>query len=427
MAKFRYAAMDSDGGETTGELTAESRTQAAQMIRAKGLFPTRISELDAAGPKKGSVGSALKAGPQQSRKKNAVMAFLTGRVKPRQLMTFTRQLATLIEAGLPLLRGLKILLKQEKTPGLRDALHGMGDAVEGGSTFSESLAQFPRIFDDLFVNMVRAGEAGGVLDQVLLRLAEFSEKAEQIKNKIKSAMIYPVVVLFAAFGILTFLMIFIIPRFEEIFSDLLGDKPLPPITAAVIGFSDFMMNQWYVIIIGAVVLVVSFNLLRKTDKGRYMLDWIKLKAPLFGPLFSKTAVARFTRTLGTLLTSGVPILTALNIVRDTSGNKVLSTAIQKIHDSVKEGDTMAMPLGACGVFPDMVVSMVDVGEETGALPEMLVKIADTYDGEVDNAVEGLTSVIEPIMIIVLAVIVGTIVIAMFVPLISIITEMSSSA
>ena len=425
MARFRYSAMDSSGGESTGELTSESRTQAAQMIRAKGLFPTKISEVAAAGPKKGSVGSALNKGPQV-KKRNPVMAFLNGRVKPRQLMTFTRQLATLIEAGLPLLRGLKILLKQEKTPGLRDALQGMGDAVEGGSTFSESLAQFPRIFDDLFVNMVRAGEAGGVLDQVLLRLAEFSEKAEQIKNKVKGAMIYPMVVLFAAFGILTFLMIFIIPRFQEIFTDLLGDQPLPPLTAMVIGFSQFMLKKWYVLIVGGVVAVVSFKFFKKTEKGSYILDWLKLKSPLIGPLFSKTAVARFTRTLGTLLTSGVPILTALNIVRDTSGNKVLSTAIQKIHDSVKEGDTMAMPLGASGVFPDMVVSMVDVGEETGALPEMLVKIADTYDNEVDTAVEGLTSVIEPIMIIVLALIVGVIVIAMFVPLISIITKMSSS-
>jgi type IV pilus assembly protein PilC len=350
---------------------------------------------------------------------------LTGpRIKPKQLMIFTRQLATLVDAGLPLLRGLRVLLKQEKNPALRQALSEMGESVEGGSTFSEALAQHPRLFDHLFVNMVRAGEAGGVLEVVLDRLAEFMEKAEAIKNKIKSAMIYPIVVLVAAIGILTFLLVFVIPKFEEIFNDLLGDKGLPVLTQFVIGVSRFVANQWYIFIGMVVGLFLLVKILAGTEKGGFLMDKLKLKMPLFGSLFTKTAVARFARTLGTLMTSGVPVLQALNIVRDTSGNKVLAGAIQAVHDNVKEGEDMSSPLEHSRVFPGMVISMVDVGEETGALPEMLLKIADNYEDEVDTAVEGLTSVIEPIMIVLLAGIVGIIVVAMFVPLISIVSEMS---
>jgi len=263
-----------------------------------------------------------------------------------------------------------------------------------------------------------------VLDSVLGRLAEFMEKAERIKGKIKSAMTYPVVVLVAALGILTFLMVFIIPKFAEIFTDLLGGKALPPITQFVIGLSDAVANQWYVFLGGGFGAVILFKLLKQTPRGAATLDKVKMRTPLFGQLVRKTAVARFARTLGTLMQSGVPILQALNIVRDTAGNQVVADAIQKIHDSVKEGESVAMPMEASGVFPGMVVSMVDVGEETGALPEMLVRVADGYDEEVDMAVEALTSIIEPIMIVFLALIIGTIVIAMFVPLISIVSEMS---
>ncbi len=421
MARFRYIAMDGKGEEVEGVIESGSQNQAVSAIRAQGLFPTRVSE----------IGGGSKA-PKASAKKAAVSAgmaskpsFLMGRVKPKQLMVFTRQLATLIQAGLPLLRGLRILLKQEKTPALRVALTGMGEAVESGGTFSEALAQFPKTFDKLYVNMVKAGEAGGVLDEVLTRLAEFMEKAERIKGKIKSAMTYPVVVLVAALGILTFLMVFIIPRFAEIFSDLLGGQGLPPLTQFVIGISDAVANQWYLILGGGFGFVFVFKLLKQTERGGLMADRVKLSMPLFGSLFRKTAVARFARTLGTLMSSGVPILQALNIVRDTAGNQVIANAIQNIHDSVKEGESVAMPMEASGVFPGMVVSMVDVGEETGALPEMLVRVADGYDEEVDAAVEGLTSIIEPIMIVLLALIIGTIVIAMFVPLISIISEMSA--
>jgi len=338
-------------------------------------------------------------------------------------MMFTRQLATLVDAGMPLLRGLRILLKQERQPALRDALSGMGEAVESGSTFSEALGQYPRIFDRLFVSMVRAGEAGGVLEVVLTRLAEFMEKAERIKNRVKSAMVYPIVVLVAAAGILIFMLTNVIPRFEEIFADLLEGERLPKLTQFVIDVSNLLKHNGLYVLAGIVGLVILFNLWGRTHGGRLAVDKTKLKVPLFGPLFVKTAVSRFSRTLGTLLSSGVPILQALNIVRETSGNEVLARAIQHVHDSVKEGESMSTPLDASGVFPGMVVSMVDVGEETGALPEMLMKIADNYEDEVDTAVEGLTSVLEPIMIVMLAVIIGVIVVAMFVPLISVIGKL----
>ncbi len=423
MARFRYIAMDGKGAEVEGVIEAGSQNQAVSALRGQGLFPTRVAEVGARQSKGGTapVKQVQPKRPGASR----MPAFLRPRIKPKQLMVFTRQLATLIEAGLPLLRGLRILLKQEKSPALREALTGMGEAVESGGTFSEALAQYPRAFDKLYINMVKAGEAGGVLDSVLARLAEFMEKAERIKGKIKSAMTYPIVVLVAAMGILTFLMIFIIPKFAEIFTDLLGGKGLPPLTQFVIGLSDAVANQWYLFLGGGFGIVIVFKLFRQTPRGAIILDKLKMRAPLFGQLVRKTAVARFARTLGTLMQSGVPILQALNIVRDTAGNQVVADAIQRIHDSVKEGESVAMPMEASGVFPGMVVSMVDVGEETGALPEMLVRVADGYDEEVDMAVEALTSIIEPIMIVLLALIIGTIVIAMFVPLISIISEMSS--
>jgi len=431
MPRFKYVAMDAKGQETEGVLDAEGQAQALNMIRSKGFFPTKIIEMGGSGgvsaQKSGdkAVQASVKAtGGQAKGFKLKMPAIFGGSVKPKQLMVFTRQLATLIDAGLPLLRGLRILLKQEKHPAMREAINTMGEAVEGGSTFSEALAQHPRIFDRLFVNMVKAGEAGGVLDVVLSRLAEFMEKAERIKNKVKSAMIYPIVVMIAAIGILVFLMINVIPKFEQIFKDLLGDEGLPPLTQFMINMSGLVTKQWYVMVIIVAIGVVGFKVMGKTQRGRYLLDKVQLKMPVFGGLFTKTAVARFTRTLGTLMTSGVPVLQALNIVRDTSGNDVIARAIQVVHDAVKEGDNMAMPLESTAAFPDMVVSMVDVGEETGALPEMLMKVADNYDDEVDTAVEGLTSIIEPILIVMLAVIVGTIVIAMFVPLVTIISKMS---
>lgn len=420
MPRFRYTAMDSKGAETEGVVEAESQAKAVSVIRSQGLFPTRVARAEDGAARRGT----RQPGGKGLKRELRLPGFLGRRVGPKSLMVLTRQLATLVDAGLPLLRGLRILLRQEGNLGLREALNAMGEAVESGSTFSEALGQHPKIFDNLFVNMVKAGEAGGVLEVVLLRLAEFMEKAQRIKNKVRSAMIYPIVVLLAAVGILAFLLTHVIPKFEEIFRDLLGDKGLPAITQFVIDVSNLIRHHGLYVLGGIVGIVVLFRIVGRTPGGRYRIDQFKLKLPLFGSLFMKTAVARFSRTLGTLMSSGVPVLQALNIVRDTAGNEVIARAIQQVHDSVKEGDNMALPLEGSGVFPGMVVSMVDVGEETGALPDMLMKVADNYDDEVDTTVEGLTSIIEPIMIVFLAVIIGTIVIAMFVPLISIIGEMA---
>lgn len=423
MPRFRYVAMDAKGTETEGVLDAENQTQAISMIRSRGMFPTRVTDLSGGAGKKAEAIAEAKVAISGKNSSALSKALFQKSVRPKHLMVFTRQLATLIQAGLPLLRSLRILFKQEKNPALKEALSGLSESVEGGSTFSEALAQYPKVYNKLYVNMVKAGEAGGALEQVLVRLAEFMEKAERIKNRVKSAMVYPVVVLIAAVGILILLLVKVIPAFEEIFSGLLEGESLPALTKFVIAVSNIVQNDWLyaLIVIGGVV--VGIQMWKKTETGRYQFDRLMLSVPMFGSLFTKTAVARFSRTLGTLLTAGVPILQALNIVRDTSGNEVVSKAIQQVHDSVKEGDTMAMPMEAAGVFPSMVVSMVDVGEETGALPEMLMRVADNYDDEVDNAVDALTSIIEPIMIIMLAAIVGTIVIAMFLPLITIIQKL----
>jgi type IV pilus assembly protein PilC len=271
--------------------------------------------------------------------------------------------------------------------------------------------------------MVKAGELGGVLELVLLRLAEFQEKAQRIKNKVVAAMFYPVIVLIIAIVIMGFLLVFIVPKFEAIFADMLGGRPLPALTSFVIMASNLVKDNILAIVLGTVVLVIAYKMIKRTPKGEAFFDYIMLKAPLFGDLTRKGAISRFSRTLGTLVTSGVPILQALTITRETAGNVVIAEAINKVHDAVKEGESVVAPLEASGVFPPMVVSMIDVGEETGQLPQMLLKVAEVYDDEVDNAVAGLTSLLEPIMIVFLAVVVGTIVIALFLPLISIISGM----
>jgi type IV pilus assembly protein PilC len=428
MQKFSYVAVDAAGKEVRGTVEAPDQSQAITKIRGQGIYPTAIGMVGGTGAAKGTPRPAAAAGGVKKggglNIEIKLPSFLRGRVKPKDLMVLTRQLATLGEAGLPLLRGLRVLLRQTKSVPLREALTGMSEAVESGSTFSESLANYPKIFNNLYVNMVRAGEAGGVLEVVLTRLAEFMEKAEKIKNKVKGAMIYPAVVLTAAIGIVIFLMYSVIPKFKDIFNDLLEGKQLPAVTRFVIGASNVVKDNVLMVVIAIIAAIVLFNLWGRTNNGRYIIDTIKMRLPVFGTLISRTAIARLTRTLGTLLSSGVPVLQALMIVRDTSGNTVIARAVQNIHDSVKEGESMTDPMAAAKVFPPMVVSMVEVGEETGALPDMLIRVANTYDDEIDNAVAGLTSIIEPLLILFLAVIVGTIVIAMFMPLISIIGSLS---
>ncbi len=437
MPKFAYIAVDSAGKESRGTIDAPNQAQAVAKVRSQGLFPTAIG---AAGGSEG--GSSTKPAAKKGGKRAPATGkkslgdvkieiklpkFLRGKVKQKDLTTLTRQLATLVDAGLPLLRGLHVLQRQTPNATLKDALNSMCESVESGSTFSESLTNYPKIFDNLYVNMVKAGEAGGVLEVVLNRLAEFAEKAAKIKNKVKGAMVYPIVVLVAAVGITGFLLVAVIPKFKDIFNDLLEGKPLPAITQLVMDASNLVMHNGLAVVAAVAVFVTLFKIFAKTKMGSYVLDVSKINAPMFGSLVRRTAIARMTRTLGTLLASGVPVLQALNIVRDTTGNEVISRAMQNVHDAVKEGESMTAPLAACKVFPPMVISMVEVGEETGALPDMLTRIADTYDDEVDNAVAGLTSVIEPLMIIILAVVVGTIVIAMFMPMIQIIGTLGAQA
>lgn len=423
MPRYNYVALDSRGQESTGLVDASSTNEAIGQLRQAGFFPTNICEEGTAVGPHGTASRPVIKTPRARRVRGIrnIVLFQKKTVKPKTLMIFTRQLATLIDAGLPLLRGLSVLAKQERDSVLKGTINKLAESVQDGSTFSEGLTQHPRIFNALYVNMVKAGELGGVLDLVLARLAEFQEKAQKVKNKVAAAMVYPIIVLFLAVAIMAFLLIFIVPKFETIFHDMLGDKPLPPITLFVIGVSDFMQKQWTVLLGVVVLAFAGCKFAARTRAGRTVIDRIKLRAPLFGDLIRKTSISRFSRTLGTLVTSGVPILQALEITRETAGNTVIAQAISQVHDSVKEGDTIVQPLEASRAFPPMVVSMIDVGEETGQLPEMLLKIAEVYDDEVDNSVAALTSLLEPIMIVLLALIVGTIVIALFMPLISIIS------
>ncbi len=427
MPRYTYVALDARGQESTGLVDAHSTNEAIGQLRQAGYFPTNVfEEGKGTTQEKKAVKQktrAIRAAAPAKKKKGAggIVLFERKTIKPKVMMIFTRQLATLIDSGLPLLRALTVLEKQERDKVLQKTIGNLSEAVQSGNTFSEGLSHHPRIFNDLYVNMVRAGEVGGVLELVLTRLAEFQEKAQKIKNKVVAAMVYPIIVMFLAVAIMAFLLVFIVPKFEQIFKDMLGDKPLPGITLFVIGVSNAVKNHYGLILFAIVFLVVGMKLLSRTAGGRVALDRFKLRLPLFGDLLRKTAISRFSRTLGTLVTSGVPILQALNITRETAGNTIIAGAISQVHDSVKEGESIVQPLEASGAFPPMVISMIDVGEETGQLPEMLLKIAEVYDDEVDNSRAGLTSMLEPIMIVFLALVVGTIVIALFMPLISIIS------
>jgi type IV pilus assembly protein PilC len=419
MPKFHYIALDSNGQENAGVIDAPNEAEAIGQLRRGQLYPTQVVEEgkgDTAAIKK-----RVRTSASKGKTKTGGKASGSAKVAGKTLMIFTRQLATLIDSGLPLLRGLTVLGRQEPNPVMKRTINTLADSVQTGSTFSESLQQFPRIFNKLYVNMVKAGELGGVLELVLNRLAEYQEKAQKLKNKIVAAMVYPIIVMVIAVGIMIFLMTVIVPKFEKIFEEMLGDRnKLPELTKAVIGFSRWIQDNILFLVIGVAGAIVLWQVVKNTKGGRSLIDAWKLKLPLFGDVQRKSAISRFTRTLGTLVTSGVPILQALNITRETAGNVVVSDAIDKVHNAVKEGESMVAPLEASKVFPPMVISMVDVGEETGQLPEMLLKVADVYEDEVDNSVSALTSMLEPLMIVILAVVVGVIVLALFMPLIQII-------
>ncbi|MDF3128356.1 type II secretion system F family protein [Kiritimatiellaeota bacterium B1221] len=427
MPKYKFVAVDQKGKEYTGNLEAADESSAEAKLREKNLFPTSVTPAGGASKAAAGKGKGKKkpAASNTNLQKEIQMPSFMQKVSPKQLMAFTRQLATLVNAGLPLVRGLQVLGRQEKNPLLKKSLAEMSDSIEGGSNFAEALVQHPKIFDKLYVNMVKAGEVGGVLDKVLLSLAEFMEKVQKIKNKVKGAMIYPIVVLSLTMLILAFLMIVIIPKFQKIFEDIMQGKPLPWLTRQVVIFSENFVVIAPIIVVVVILLSITLKFVKKTKKGAYAIDWTKLRMPLFGSLFMKSAIGRFSRTLGELMDSGVPVLQALTIVGETSGNAVVETAIHEVHDAVKEGENIAPTLESTNIFPPMVISMVEVGEETGELPQMLKRIADNFDDEVDNAVAGLTSIIEPMLIVFLAVIVGAIVIALFLPLIGIIEGLNT--
>lgn len=427
MPKFNYVAMDSRGKETKGTLEVANQNEAIGRLKEMGFFPTKVVEADKTQGKDKPGTKTKAAGGKGKGKKGGLdiqikIPGLSGRVKPKVLTTYTRQLATLVDAGLPLLRGLRVLEKQEKNPTLKDIIGQLSVSIEGGSTFSEGLAQHPKVFNRLYVNMVKAGELGGVLEVVLARLSEFMEKAEKIKGKVIAAMFYPVAVMTVAVVILAVLMIWVVPKFRDIFKDMLPGQDLPGFTRFVLGISEAVKDHFFITAGCIAAIVIGIVIFGRTRLGRRVFDKFKLNMPVLGPVVSKVAISRFTRTLGTLVSSGVPILQALTIVKETSGNVIIGAAVGAVHESVKEGETITAPLEASGVFPPMVISMVDVGEQTGALPEMLMKIADNFDEEVDNAVAAMTSLLEPIMIVFLAIVVGSIVIALFLPLIALMEQ-----
>ena len=340
--------------------------------------------------------------------------FLQPKIKEKDIIIFARQFSTMIDAGLPIIQCLDILQSQQENPTLKKMLKEIKDAVEGGTTLADSLKRFPKHFDNLFVNMIAAGEAGGILDVILKRLAAYMEKAAKLKRKVKGAMVYPAITITVAVIVVAVILVFVIPVFQQMFSDFGSTLPGP--TLVVIGMSEFVKSKIHWIIIAVVLFTIAFRKYYKTDKGRVVVDSLALKAPVFGILIRKVSVAKFTRTMGTMLSSGVAILEALDIVAKTSGNRVVENAIYNVRTGIAEGRTMADPLQASGVFPSMVCQMIAVGESTGALDAMLEKIADFYDEEVDQAVENLTAMIEPVMIVFLGVIVGGLIVSMYLPI-----------
>ncbi len=411
MAKFKYMALDKEGREISGVIDSTSENRARKDLASQGIKVSRIAEVTV----------ATESGAKAKKGKKALIG--TG-IKNAEITVFSRQLATLLKAGLPLLRSLEVIARQEKNPYFRTIIDQLADNVRTGNKFSDGLLQHPKVFDKLYVNMAKAGEAGGVLDTVLDRLATFQEKALKTTNKVKSAMVYPIVIMTVAIAIVIILMIFVVPQFQTIFAGMLNGARMPALTQTIIDISDFIQHNYVaaaLIVLGVVIVVKLFF---KTKIGIRIWDTLALKLPKIGDMVMKSTVARFTRTFGTLLASGVPILEALTITRGTIKNSLVSNALERVHDRVRDGEPLAAPLDQQKIFPTMVTSMVEVGEETGQLSEMLNRIADNYDEEVDNSVSAITSIIEPIMIVFLAVVVGTIVIALFLPIIKIVSTLT---
>ncbi|HEY0984932.1 MULTISPECIES: type II secretion system F family protein [unclassified Schlesneria] len=430
MPTFQYEAMDNTGLEVKDTIDAASEQEAQSRIREKGFFVTKITEKGRAKKTKAESGKTKGDGKTQAdakkkappKRKKAGGGFSIGGVSGKKLCTFTRQLSTLQDAGLPILRSLRILENQARPGPLKGSLIGVIDDIESGSTLSEAMAKQPKAFDNLYVNMVKAGEAGGALEVILQRLAEFKERSESLKRKVKGAMIYPCAVITVATLIVGFIMYYIIPKFKKIFDDF--GTELPGITVVLIQCSDNVVNYWYLGPVIPFALWLMIKIIKKNKTGAYIVDWVSLRIPLLGLIFRKSIIARTCRTLGTLVASGVPILEALAITRDTAGNAVFYKAYEHIIAAIREGESMAVPLRETRTVDEIVVNMVDVGEETGALDTMLYKVSDVFDEEVGVLVEGLVNLLEPLMVVVLGLIVGFIVIALFMPLIKLLNDLS---
>ncbi|MBU0637948.1 MAG: type II secretion system F family protein [Planctomycetes bacterium] len=421
MAVFAYEALNASGQEVKAEVEAPTKEDAVAKVRGLGYFPTKVSEK--VDKKKAAARREAAAGP--SRRKAAGTGL--GWVSTKALAAFTRQLSTLQDAGLPILRSMRILEQQQKPGMLKNVIKQTGEDVESGATLSEAMARHPKAFNRLYCNMVAAGEAGGVLDVILQRLADFMEKAQKLRRKIVGAMIYPSVVITIAGTIVSFIMVQVVPKFREIFLDFGASLPAP--TVLLINISNWFATGtppgWVVLLVSPIIAIMTFKLIRQARMGRYVIDSIVLKVPVAGQIVSKSGIARFTRTLGTLISAGVPILEAINITKDTTGNEIYARMMGNIHDSIREGDSFANPLRASKCVDSIVVNMVDVGEETGELDKMLMKVADNYDDEVDTLVASLVSLLEPIMVVVLGLIVGFIVVSLFLPLVSLINTLSA--
>ncbi len=414
MAIFQYEAVDSQGKEVTDSIEAASAKEAAERVRAKGLFVTKVSGKGArAAPVPGS-GKAAGRG-----------AAVIGRASGKHVTQFTRQFATLQDAGLPVVRSLDILEGQFPPGALKSAIGSVREDVEGGASLSEAMSKHPRVWDGLYISMIRAGEMAGVLDVVLTRLADFREKSERLRRKIIGTMIYPAIVICVAFVVVSIIMVFIVPKFVKMYESM-GIGDLPWLTRFLKGTSELLATvPGMICLIGLpIALIVLWRVVGTTAQGRLLLDRIKLNLPVFGMIVRKSAVSRFCRTLGTLIGAGVPILDALTIIKGAAGNEVVALAVEKVHAAIREGDPMAEPLRHSPVFDDLVVNMIAVGEETGELEKMLVKIADNFDNEVDALVSDLMSVLEPMLIVFMGVTVGFIVVALFLPMTTMIERLA---
>jgi type IV pilus assembly protein PilC len=417
MPVFKYTALDAQGVEVKDEIEALSEKEAISKVRNMGYFPTNV-RARGVGKKPGA-----RAAARPKRRRGA-----GGKVKTKFITQFARQLSTLQDAGLPILRSLRILQDQQKSGTFKRVIGYVGDDIEGGATLSEALGRFPRTFDRLLVNMVAAGETGGVLDLILSRVADFMEKAQKLKSRVKSAMVYPMVVLTAAFVILLLLMKYVIPQFKTVLEEMVEGE-LNVVTTTVLGISHWIAYKygWAYLLAGPFAIFFLIKLAKQFHTGRYVVDAIKLKLPVMGQLTARVSVTRWTRTLGTLISAGVPILDALTVTRETAGNEVFAKMLSNVHDSIRQGDTFAGPLRQSKTVDLIVSSMVGVGEETGDLDKMLLKVADNYDEQVDVLVASLMSMLEPIMIIVLGLIVMVIVLAVFLPMIQVITSLSGGS